>query len=91
MGVAVDRVIGCGEAVRHLWEFLDQGLDDDDQQAVEEHLAFCMRCCGELEFARQLRRRLRATGVGGLPGDVAERLGRFIDDLGSGESGGGVA
>jgi arsenite methyltransferase len=86
--VTVDPVIGCSEAIRHLWEFLDQGLARDDQQAVEEHLAFCRRCCGELEFARELRRRLQATGAGGLPGDVAERLGRVIDDLGAGEPGG---
>jgi hypothetical protein len=50
-----------------------------------------MRCCGELEFARELRRRLQATGAGGLPGDVEERLGRFIDDLGAGKPGGGAA
>lgn len=86
--MAVDRVIGCGDAVRHLWEFLDQGLADEDQLAVEEHLAFCMRCCGELEFARELRSLLRTAGAGDLPGDVAERLGRFIDDLGTGGSGG---
>jgi anti-sigma factor (TIGR02949 family) len=89
--VSADRVIGCGEAVRHLWEFLDQGLEDDDQRAVEAHLAFCMRCCGELAFARELRRRLRTPGAGELPGDIAERLGRFIDDLRPGEPGGGMA
>ena len=88
--MSTDHVIGCREAVKHLWEFLDQGLAADDQQAVEEHLAFCMRCCGELEFARELHRRLRATGTGELPGDVAERLGRVIDDLGA-QPGGGVA
>ena len=82
--MSTDHVIGCREAVKHLWEFLDLDLAADDQHAVEEHLAFCMRCCGELEFARELRRRLRATGTGELPGDVAERLGRFIDDLGAG-------
>jgi len=84
----MDRVIGCGEAVRQLWEFLDQGLADDDRRAVEEHLDFCMRCCGELEFARELQRRLRAPGARGLPADVAERLGRFIDDLGTPRPGG---
>ena len=88
--MSTDHVIGCREAVKHLWELLDQDLAVDDQQAVEQHLALCIRCCGELEFARELRRRLRATGAGGLPGDVAERLTRFIDDLGA-EPGGGVA
>lgn len=87
----MDRVIGCGEAVRHLWEFLDQGLGDDDRQAVEEHLAFCLRCCGELEFARELRRLLRSAGASGLPGEVRARLGRFIDGLDGADGTGATA
>ena len=89
--MSTDHVIGCREAVRRLWEFLDQDLDADDHRAVERHLAFCVRCCGELEFARQLRRRLRASGTAELPADVARRLGRFVDDLGTRQPGGGVA
>ncbi|MGH9110831.1 MAG: zf-HC2 domain-containing protein [Acidimicrobiales bacterium] len=87
----MDRVIGCGEAVRHLWEFLDQGLGDDDQQAVAEHLAFCLRCCGELEFARELRQLLGTTGAGALPSDVQARLGRFIDGLDDADGTGATA
>ncbi|TDD72023.1 zf-HC2 domain-containing protein [Jiangella aurantiaca] len=74
-------MISCGEAVRHLWEFLDRGLSDENQRAVEEHLAWCVRCCGELEFARSLRQLLRTTAEGGVPDDVRNRLSRFIDDL----------
>jgi anti-sigma factor (TIGR02949 family) len=84
----VNRLIGCGEAVRQLWEFLDQALDDDDHHAVEKHLAFCVQCCGELEFARELRQLLRTKGAGDLPGDVQGRLDRFIDDLDIGGPGG---
>ncbi|TDE16067.1 zf-HC2 domain-containing protein [Jiangella asiatica] len=74
-------MISCVEAVRHLWEFLDQGLPDDANQAVEEHLARCVRCCGELEFARKLRGVLRTATAGQLPDDVRGRLAGFIDDL----------
>lgn len=73
--------ISCGEAVRSLWEFLDRGLEEDDHQAVEDHLAFCMQCCGELEFAKHLRHVLRSQAAEQLPGDVHARLDGFIDGL----------
>ncbi len=76
--------IGCGEAVRRLWEFLDGGLDQRDQRQVEEHLAWCLRCCGEVAFARELRGLLRTrTGIM-LPDDVRDRMERFIEHLGDG-------
>ena len=77
----MDRVISCGAAVEQLWAFLDHELDDRDQRAVEAHLAFCRRCCGELEFAKHLRRLLETKGTDELPGEVRTRLDRFIDEL----------
>ena len=77
----MDRVITCGAAVEQLWAFLDHELDDRDQRAVEAHLAFCRRCCGEMEFATHLRRLLATKGTGELPGEVRTRLDRFIDEL----------
>jgi mycothiol system anti-sigma-R factor len=77
----MDRVITCGAAVEQLWAFLDNELDDNDQRAVEAHLAFCRRCCGEMEFATHLRRLLAAKGTGELPDEVRIRLDRFIDEL----------
>jgi hypothetical protein len=56
-------VIACSEAMRQLWEYLDQAVSPEDQEKVEQHLSFCRRCCGELEFAKQLRGFL-----GGHPG-----------------------
>ena len=76
------RPIGCGEAVRQLWEFLDGGLEATDHRTVEAHLAWCLRCCGEVAFARELRGLLRTrTGVT-VPDDVRQRMERFIDVLG---------
>ena len=73
--------IGCGEAVRRMWEFLDRGLDEPDHEAVGAHLALCLRCCGELGFARELRRLLRTRSGGAMPEDVNARLQRFIAGL----------
>ena len=74
--------IGCDEAVRRLWEFLDGGLDEHDHRRVEEHLAWCLRCCGEVAFARELQGSLRTRTEVTLPDGVRRRMERFIDGLG---------
>ena len=74
-------MITCADAVRELWEFLDRSLAPDDQAAVDEHLAFCRRCCGELEFARELREFLTTKAGHELQPEVHRRLTRFIADL----------
>ncbi len=74
--------IGCREAVQRLWDYLDRDLTPLDEQALEEHLAFCLRCCGELEFAQQLRGMLRTRTSAEMPPDTRERLESVIDDLG---------
>ncbi len=78
-------MISCAEAVRQLWEYLDNMLDPDDQEKVDSHLAFCRRCCGELEFAEELQRFLRSKKGAEVPLDVQTRLERFIDSLGQKE------
>jgi hypothetical protein len=78
------RPLGCREAVRQLWSFLDQGRAPADDPTLEAHLAFCLRCCGELEFARELQQVLRDQTSVDPPTDVRDRLERFIDELGTG-------
>jgi anti-sigma factor (TIGR02949 family) len=74
-------VISCAEAVRQLWEYLDQDLDAGHRARVEEHLAFCRRCCGEVEFAEALRGLLRTAGRPDLPAEVERRLVGLLDAL----------
>jgi len=77
----VTDVIGCREAVRRLWLFLDGDLEPGEAQGVEDHLDRCVTCCGELEFSRELRKLLAAQRTADLPVDVRDRLGRFVDRL----------
>jgi len=78
---AGERMIPCSQAVRELWDYLDQRLSPEEQSEVERHLAFCRRCCGELEFAKQLQRFLASHGADEIPPDVKEHLERLVEEL----------
>jgi anti-sigma factor (TIGR02949 family) len=74
-------MITCEEAVRRLWEYLDGTLGKAEHEAIEQHLSFCRRCCGEAEFAEELRKFLRAAADIELPDDVRARLAATLDEL----------
>lgn len=74
-------MIACAEAVRQLWEYLEEDLEESDRERVEEHLAFCRRCCGELEFAEELRLFMTRNTEADLPDPIEHRLVSFIDEL----------
>jgi anti-sigma factor (TIGR02949 family) len=74
-------VITCSQAVRELWNYLDGLVDEAEREAVEEHLSVCRRCCGELEFAEELRRFLAGHADEQLPPDVHARLSATLHDL----------
>ncbi|MDQ7843157.1 MAG: zf-HC2 domain-containing protein [Armatimonadota bacterium] len=78
-------MISCKEAVSRLWTYLDRNLGRVQEHELEEHLGLCRHCCGELEFARQIRERLRATAAGSeIPPQTRERLETFVRRLGDG-------
>jgi anti-sigma factor (TIGR02949 family) len=74
-------MISCAEAVRRLWEYLEGELAEPERHAVEQHLSVCRRCCGEVEFAAELRGFLKASAAYELPADVRSRLTATLDEL----------
>jgi anti-sigma factor (TIGR02949 family) len=75
-------MIDCKQAVQHLWGYLDRNLEQAREDELEQHLGLCRHCCGELEFAKQIRDRL-AAGVAAdkVEAPVRERLQQFIRGL----------
>jgi mycothiol system anti-sigma-R factor len=73
--------IPCSEAVRRLWDYLDHAIAPEDQEKVEQHLSFCRRCCGELEFAKEIRSFLASGSSEEIPADVKQHLERFVEEL----------
>jgi mycothiol system anti-sigma-R factor len=74
-------MITCAEAVERLWAYLDGALTAEDKAALEEHLGFCRVCCGEVEFAKELRGFLARSAGEALPEDVRARLIATLDEL----------
>lgn len=75
-------MIACAEAVKQLWGYLDGVVEESQRELIEEHLAFCRRCCGELEFAEELRGFLATHAEDDLPPDVHARLKATLGELG---------
>lgn len=67
-------MIDCREAVARMWAYLSQGLERQDTDELEEHLGVCQRCCGELEFSRQLREKVADTDTERIPPSVRARI-----------------
>lgn len=75
------QLITCSEAVGKLWDYLDHAVDPLDHERVEAHLSFCRSCCGELEFAKELRTFLASADAEEIPAEVRVRLERFLEEL----------
>jgi anti-sigma factor (TIGR02949 family) len=56
------KEIGCEEALRHLFEYLDRELDGARHAEMEQHLHTCRACYSRAEFERHLKGKLGAVG-----------------------------
>jgi len=74
-------MISCSQAVKQLWDYIDGAVEGPQRAALEEHLGVCRRCCGEMEFAEELRTFLAESGDVELPDYVRQRLTSFLDTL----------
>lgn len=72
-------MISCKEAVSRLYAYLDRNLGRIPEAEVEEHLKLCRHCCGEIEFAKQVRAALRRTGtVTALTPEVRTQIEAYV-------------
>ena len=75
-------MIACRDAVERLWSYLDRNIDGAQEDELEQHLGLCGHCCGELEFAKQVRSKLASSADTPLGGTARERLQKFAQRLG---------
>ena len=75
-------MIACREAVERLWSYLDRNIDRAQEDELEQHLGLCRHCCGELEFAKQVRSKLASSADTPLEATARQRLQKFAQRLG---------
>lgn len=74
-------MISCSDAVKQLWDYLEGAVEGPQREALETHLGACRRCCGEMEFADELRAFLADNAAEELPSDVRSRLTDYLQQL----------
>ena len=75
-------MISCKEAVSRLYAYLDRHLGRIPEAEIEEHLKLCRHCCGELEFAKQVRAALGRPGKAtALAPDVRRHIEGYLKEL----------
>jgi anti-sigma factor (TIGR02949 family) len=82
-------VISCAEAVGRLWDYVEHALPVNDARQIDEHIAVCRQCCGEADFAGELRGFLGTHAQERIPPDARGRLQEFLTRL-DGDVGGGL-
>ncbi len=61
-----------------MWAYLDRSLGPRPTEELETHLDACKRCCGELEFSRELRGLVAMTSGPALADEVRDRIEQLI-------------
>ena len=74
-------MISCNEAVTQLWDYVERTLPAEDQAQIDEHIEACRQCCGEAEFAGQLRGFLGTHAEDRIPPAARNRLDGFLAEL----------
>ncbi len=68
------KEIGCEEALRNLFEYLDHELDGARHAEMEQHLHTCRACYSRAEFERHLKGKLGAVGKEPAPPEFELRI-----------------
>jgi anti-sigma factor (TIGR02949 family) len=73
--------IDCEQALRHLFDFIDHELDDDERDAMQRHLATCRSCFSRANFENRLKDKLRELRRDEPGEDASERIKRLLQSF----------
>ncbi|MDP2707675.1 MAG: zf-HC2 domain-containing protein [Burkholderiales bacterium] len=75
------RKLNCDEAIRLLFEFLDNELEQHDHAAVEAHLHDCRACFSRMEFDKRLRGMVKSPEKANVPETLRQRIKKISDQF----------
>lgn len=72
--------IDCEEAVKLIFGYLDEELENHDHAAIEKHLNKCRACYSHMEFEKKLKNTIADQKDEEASGDLRNRI-KSISDL----------
>lgn len=74
-------MISCAEAVSRLWDYVERALPAEQEAQIDAHIDVCRQCCGEADFAGELRGFLTTHARDRIPPETHGRLEAFLTKL----------
>lgn len=53
------KIISCSEAVKRIFELIEEGLKPSKKKELDEHLEVCRECCDRYEFEKLLKDKIQ--------------------------------
>ncbi len=75
------QAIGCEEALRRLFDYLDHELDGSRRAEMEQHLKVCRGCYSRVEFEKRLKHRLATVGAEAPSSDFERRIRKLLGNF----------
>ena len=75
------KEIGCDEALRRLFEYLDRELDGARHAEMEQHLHTCRACYSRAEFEKRLKGKLSELGREEVPPPFVQRIRKLMSEF----------
>jgi len=75
------RKLKCDEAIRLLFEYIDDELEQHDHEAVEAHLEECRACFSRMEFDKRLQGLVKGPDTSAAPEDLRKRVKSILDQF----------
>lgn len=81
MNERTSQGVGCADALRQIYTYLDGELTDERRAAIALHLEACTPCSGGFDFEVELRALVASRCREVPPPQLRERIARAITEL----------
>lgn len=71
--------IGCDEAIKRIFGYLDDHLQGKPRAELEHHLEACRHCFDRVEFEKLLKARLNKLQLNPPSGELRKKVEELID------------
>jgi mycothiol system anti-sigma-R factor len=72
------KKISCEEALKRVFEYLDNALEAAEYCDIENHLSVCRSCYSRVEFERRLKEHLSYIGREKPPPELEDKIHEII-------------